>query len=115
MQASIHQELGHTEPDWRLRNACPPCTYQLEDEPRLKYSILLTLDGNNSLKRVPRSIRHKDENGKLLYLESIECQDNHTKSDTGGLYLTEAEVDEYSHEVRRRLPPADIDVSILLL
>ncbi|KXN91216.1 hypothetical protein AN958_02172 [Leucoagaricus sp. SymC.cos] len=39
---------------WQLRNACPACTYKLEGEGSLIFSLLVTLDGNDSLKRVLR-------------------------------------------------------------
>ncbi|KDQ13444.1 hypothetical protein BOTBODRAFT_95129, partial [Botryobasidium botryosum FD-172 SS1] len=43
--------LKRDDPDWRLKNSCPPCSYKCEDEPALLFERLLTVDGNNSLKR----------------------------------------------------------------
>ncbi|KAF8154048.1 hypothetical protein B0H34DRAFT_676912 [Crassisporium funariophilum] len=40
--------LGRDQADWRVQNACPPCTYKLEDEPHLQRMV--AMDGNNSLK-----------------------------------------------------------------
>ncbi|KAF6759070.1 hypothetical protein DFP72DRAFT_806955, partial [Ephemerocybe angulata] len=42
--------------DWRLENACPACTYRLEGEPELVFKMLVTMDGNDSLKRVARRL-----------------------------------------------------------
>lgn len=39
---------------WRRKNACPACTYRLKDEEKLTFSILVTMDGNDSLKRIIR-------------------------------------------------------------
>src|SRR5271170_5260616 len=50
----IQTALERDTPDWRLRNSCPACTYKLEGESPLKFSMLFTMDGNNSLKRVVR-------------------------------------------------------------
>lgn len=50
VQAALEREA----PDWRLRNACPACTYKLKGEHPLKYDMLFTMDGNNSLKRIIR-------------------------------------------------------------
>ncbi|KAJ6469111.1 hypothetical protein DFH09DRAFT_1254063 [Mycena vulgaris] len=36
---------------WRLNHACPACMYKLEGEDQLIFSILTTMDGNDSLKR----------------------------------------------------------------
>ncbi|KAG1763988.1 hypothetical protein EV702DRAFT_1051527 [Suillus placidus] len=38
-------------PNWRLLNTCPACFYKLEDEPDLGFNWLISMDGNNSLKR----------------------------------------------------------------
>ena len=37
---------------WRLRNVCPACTYRLLDEEDLIFKMLVTMDGNDSLKRI---------------------------------------------------------------
>ena len=49
--------LGHVGPDWRMKNICPPCFYQLEGETPLKFSFLCTMDGNSSLKHVADDYR----------------------------------------------------------
>lgn len=35
-----------------MKNACPACTYKLKDEPLMRFSMLIAMDGNDSLKRV---------------------------------------------------------------
>ncbi|TFK80109.1 hypothetical protein K466DRAFT_605604 [Polyporus arcularius HHB13444] len=49
--------LKQDTPAWRMRNACAPCLYVLEGEARLQYSILTTVDGNQSLKLVDSAFR----------------------------------------------------------
>lgn len=46
--------LKRDDPGWRLRHACPCCTHKLVDEPELVFDMLVTMDGNDSLKRVKR-------------------------------------------------------------
>ncbi|EIW79818.1 hypothetical protein CONPUDRAFT_74154 [Coniophora puteana RWD-64-598 SS2] len=48
----IHTALRRNSPNWRLTHVCPACMYTLKDEPELKCSMLYTMDGNDSLKRV---------------------------------------------------------------
>ncbi|KAG0698743.1 hypothetical protein DFH29DRAFT_983794 [Suillus ampliporus] len=48
--------LKHDTPNWRLLNACPPCTYKLVDEPSLQFDWFAMINGNNSLKRWASSI-----------------------------------------------------------
>ncbi|KAJ7829966.1 hypothetical protein B0H14DRAFT_2366152 [Mycena olivaceomarginata] len=47
----VQVALGRDVPDWRLKNACPACLYKLEGEPDLKFPLMATFDGNNSLSR----------------------------------------------------------------
>ncbi|KAH9847417.1 hypothetical protein C2E23DRAFT_741984 [Lenzites betulinus] len=46
--------LRRDTPDWRVKNSCPACNYELEDEPSLKYRRMFCFDGNNSLKRLAK-------------------------------------------------------------
>ncbi|KAH9846929.1 hypothetical protein C2E23DRAFT_872057 [Lenzites betulinus] len=46
--------LGRDTPDWRVKNVCPACSYELEDEVDLKFRRIFCFDGNNSLKRVAK-------------------------------------------------------------
>ena len=45
-------KLGCEDPKWEQQNVCAPCLYKTEDEPKLKFGFLSTIDGNNSLKLV---------------------------------------------------------------
>jgi hypothetical protein len=47
----LQRALSHDTPHWRLLNSCPPCFYKLHDEPALDFDWLISIDGNNSLKR----------------------------------------------------------------
>ncbi|KIJ58762.1 hypothetical protein HYDPIDRAFT_163072 [Hydnomerulius pinastri MD-312] len=85
-------------PEWRLKNACPACTYTLEDEPNLKFKMLYTMDGNDSLKRAIRQSAGGDEEGSspippptegLLPGQVLGCD----------RYLTREEVDQYAKDV----------------
>lgn len=48
----VKHALKHDAPDWRVRNACPPCTYKLEGEPSRIFNRIVAFDGNNSMKRM---------------------------------------------------------------
>ncbi|KAI0343135.1 hypothetical protein BDW22DRAFT_1329220 [Trametopsis cervina] len=48
----VYEVLGWGAPDWRVKNACRACCYELEDEPPLRFGRLIAMDGNNSLKRM---------------------------------------------------------------
>jgi Kyakuja-Dileera-Zisupton transposase/CxC1 like cysteine cluster associated with KDZ transposases len=51
VQSKLDWALGRTAEDWRLKQVCPACTYELTDEPKLHYSLLCAADGNMSLRR----------------------------------------------------------------
>jgi len=47
----LKKALGRDTDNWRMLNSCPACFYKLEDEPVLDIDWLVSIDGNNSLKR----------------------------------------------------------------
>ncbi|KAH9931189.1 hypothetical protein B0H21DRAFT_699872 [Amylocystis lapponica] len=92
-----HQVLGALGRDtlnWRVLNACPPCGYELEGEPPLKFSRMYCIDGNNSLKRLAPVGNRKAGD-----------QRNFTETD---YYLPVDFVEKYAHEVRSRQIPEKI-------
>lgn len=40
-----------------MKNVCAPCLYKTEDEPKLKFEFLSSMDGNNSLKLIDSTYR----------------------------------------------------------
>ena len=56
----IQHALGRDTPNWHLRNCCPACFYKLEDEPKQEFSCSISMDGNNSLRRMGADIRKQE-------------------------------------------------------
>ncbi|KAG6819075.1 hypothetical protein H0H93_015744, partial [Arthromyces matolae] len=52
VDARVAKFLGQDSPNYRVLHACPPCNYELQDEPSLIYRHMIAIDGNNSLKRI---------------------------------------------------------------
>ncbi|KAI6156950.1 hypothetical protein BKA82DRAFT_25914 [Pisolithus tinctorius] len=65
VEALIMEALSRTSDDWRLQHACPACTYELKDEPHLKFKILYAMDGNDSLKRILCRIAEDEDSHEL--------------------------------------------------
>ncbi|KAG6876186.1 hypothetical protein C0992_000548 [Termitomyces sp. T32_za158] len=86
----VAKELGRDGENWRVLNACPPCTYMLEDEPPLRFSRMFAIDGNNSLKRV-------------AMLGDRHVGDTRTFEDSS-YYLSSEYVDQYANEVKKSGP-----------
>lgn len=82
----LDEKLGIVDGNSRLRHICPPCFYRLEDEPNLSFSTLVSMDGNNSLKRVEASIRGHNER-----LDSREIVSHR--------WISSNEVDQFANEV----------------
>ena len=51
VETRVDRALGRDSPNWRLLHSCPSCQNRQPDEDQLEYDVLLSLDGNNSLKR----------------------------------------------------------------
>ncbi|KAG1777172.1 hypothetical protein EV702DRAFT_1045562 [Suillus placidus] len=56
----VNAIIHRNSPDWCLRNACPCCTYELQNEPAMTFRLLYAMDGNDSLKRVSRRLLGAD-------------------------------------------------------
>ncbi|KAJ7438546.1 hypothetical protein B0H11DRAFT_1935169 [Mycena galericulata] len=77
--------LGRTG-RWYMDNVCPPCLYKTVNEPKLRFSWLGTMDGNNSLKLVWDAFRA----GNPRADDRISFHDR---------WITPAEVDIFKDEV----------------
>lgn len=81
---------------WRLKHACPACTYKLEGEEKLIFDILTTMDGNDSLKRVLRRSKPgmEMEDGEAVLGPSKERVDNRDAGD--GYFISREKVDAWA-------------------
>jgi Kyakuja-Dileera-Zisupton transposase len=98
-EEQVLQYLDRDANNWRRRNACVACTYRLLDEKKLDYDMLVTMDGNDSLKRVIRrdhSVSTGRDGGETLEGVSIEREDSRTVK--GDYYLTRTEANKWSDE-----------------
>ncbi|KAJ7810267.1 hypothetical protein B0H13DRAFT_2243470 [Mycena leptocephala] len=95
----VKKALGRDAPDWRLKNGCPACTYKLEGEMKLIFEMLVTMDGNDSLKRVLTKEKGAvDENGTAKR-GGTERPDPRT-ADAGGTYfLSREKVNQFTKEL----------------
>ncbi|KAF9030670.1 hypothetical protein BDP27DRAFT_1246108 [Rhodocollybia butyracea] len=94
VDSRVARELGHDSPNYRALNSCPPCTYELEDEPPQIFSRMVAVDGNNSLKRLD-GVGKREVSDTRVFGES-------------DYYLSEEFVNLYADEVpaRPRSKPA---------
>ncbi|KAI0682682.1 hypothetical protein C8T65DRAFT_713785 [Cerioporus squamosus] len=83
----VASALARDTPNYRMLNACRPCLYRLEGEPKLKHGVLACMDGNSSLKLVDDSFR----SGEARLDERTWRTD---------LFMTPEEVDKFKDEVR---------------
>lgn len=98
MAHRVDTALSRDSLDWRLKHACPACTYHLKDEEPLKFSMLLTCDGNDSLRRVLKR-KATDEEEETLGASSELPGIHSPHMDTrmwGERYLSRAYVDEWA-------------------
>ncbi|KAF7970980.1 hypothetical protein HWV62_22471 [Athelia sp. TMB] len=86
VEQMVNVVLKRDTPHWRVRNACPPCHYELEDEVPLIPRAWYGHDGNFSLKRAADSGTVDGRQFHSSYL------------------LSRADVDVFKDEVKRRGP-----------
>ncbi|KAF8143148.1 hypothetical protein K438DRAFT_1876673 [Mycena galopus ATCC 62051] len=105
--------LGQDSFAWRLKHACPSCMYKLEGEDKLIFDILVTMDGNNSLKRVLRREKVESDgdmgtDASFAVGESKEHADSRGAGD--GYYLDREKVNEWSkHRIAEMLPMEPVE------
>jgi len=96
--------LGRDSPNWRLRHACPACTHKLDGEAPLTFDILVTMDGNDSLKRIQKRSQVVED---LVEGEESDVGESNERMDTrcvsGDYYLSRQKVDRWSREVLEKL------------
>jgi hypothetical protein len=83
----LRAALKHDAPDWRMLNSCPACFYKLEDEPALEFDWLVSIDGNNSLKRWD----------SMIYGSTRRVDSRKARSD---YWIDVDDVDKFKSEVR---------------
>ena len=100
--------LKRDTPIWRLQNACPACTYKVKGEDFLIFKMLVTMDGNDSLKRVLRrdpTPNIEDDGDTPLAKNSIEQLD---ERDAGSdYYISRAQVDRWAKALMQGLLPSE--------
>ena len=101
----VHIALERDSPDWKLSNACPPCMYVLEGEPKLKFRMLYNTDGNDSLKRIERREEAPNATNTQGPTLGASSESVDTREVETGMYLTNAQVDWWSEEtLKARFP-----------
>lgn len=99
----VRRELGRDGAYWRIQHTCPACTYKLKGEADLIFSMLLTMDGNDSLKRIlrrepaPEPTGQEKEGDEPATGASRESKDSRVAG--GDYYLTREQVDKWAKEV----------------
>lgn len=87
----ILKQLKRDAPDYRLTNTCPACSYRLQDDPDQTFEVLVTMDGNNSLKRLRRDGGSLNTDGQSVRRELPDSRQ--VQSD---YYLSREEVNRWS-------------------
>ncbi|KAJ7853472.1 hypothetical protein B0H14DRAFT_3450155 [Mycena olivaceomarginata] len=90
----VMRALGR-DSSWRLKHACPACTYKLTGEDALIFDMLVTMDGNDSLKRgaATREAAPDRRDGEPMVGKSRERVDNRDAGD--GYYTSHQRVERW--------------------
>ncbi|KAJ3524095.1 hypothetical protein NM688_g8622 [Phlebia brevispora] len=83
----VRNALGWGAADWRVKNACRACCYEVEGELPLRFSRLICMDGNSSLKRM---------------LPVGDCTASDTRVLESDYFLSKEFVNSFAHEVKHK-------------
>ncbi|KAJ7865979.1 hypothetical protein B0H13DRAFT_2670813 [Mycena leptocephala] len=99
VKARVDKAIGRDAPEWRLKNCCPTCMYKLEGEAALVFSMLVTADGDDSLKRVLHRGAHEyDDEGNPLPGKSNEQPDPRLAGAGEPYFLSRERVDRWAKD-----------------
>ncbi|KAF7366585.1 hypothetical protein MSAN_00916000 [Mycena sanguinolenta] len=101
----VNSALGRNTPNWRMKHACPACTYRLEGEDEMIFSILTTMDGNNSLKRVLRRSKTDGSEDEPTLGPSTEREDSRDGGED--YFLSREQVDRWAKDRVADILPTD--------
>ncbi|KAJ6510472.1 hypothetical protein C8R45DRAFT_1050270 [Mycena sanguinolenta] len=104
--ALVNSALGRDSPKWCLKHACPACTYKLEGEDELIFSILTTMDGNDSLKRVLRWSKTDGSEDEPTLGPSREREDSRDGGED--YFLSREQVDKWAKDWVADILPSDV-------
>ncbi|KAJ7281137.1 hypothetical protein C8J57DRAFT_1433838 [Mycena rebaudengoi] len=98
VEERVEEKLGRNTQEWHLKNRCPSCTYKLEGEAKMIFSMLTTCDGGNSLKRVLRKDRDSYDVDGNQTRGGSERPDPRTEGAGGHYYLSREKVDMWAKD-----------------
>lgn len=104
----VQTALHRTTEDYRLRHNCPSCTHKLVNEPQLEFSMLYTVDGNDSLKRIIRREHVPDvatNDGAFEPVVGVPAELTDTRIGGEEVYLTNHYVNKWSKESIAAISP----------
>ncbi|KAG1785400.1 uncharacterized protein HD556DRAFT_1435129 [Suillus plorans] len=97
VRSLVQEAIGRSAIDWNLKHACPACLYTLDVEPQLKFSLLYTMDGNDSLKRVLKRVPNEEHAEDLVSRNNPQSSELLTsQSIVDYRYLTREYVDSFT-------------------
>ncbi|KAK0435510.1 hypothetical protein EV421DRAFT_1908585 [Armillaria borealis] len=94
VELRVMRELSRSDPNWWLKNCCTTCTFKLEGEEELEFSMFGAMDGNDSLKCIP----HSKTVGTLVEGDKISSKWDDLYDGGGEYILPRVEVDRWSKE-----------------
>ncbi|KAJ7266177.1 hypothetical protein C8J57DRAFT_1436117 [Mycena rebaudengoi] len=98
VHARVTKAIGHDQENSRMKMCCPACTYKLEGKADLIFSMLVTMDGNDSLKRILRKDKHLYDDDGIQQRGANEHVDPCTESVGGTYFLSREKVDMWAKE-----------------
>ena len=114
VQSCMNIALEHNSPYWHLWHACPTCTYKLEGEAQLIFQMLVTMDGNDSLKHWDPPPTPAEGEPEPKGLQVGKSQEHPDPKKVGRDYLLVQEnIDRWAKAVLQELLP-ELEVSLII-
>lgn len=111
VKTRVDTALDRASDNWRLRNACPACTYKLHDEGDLVIKMLAAMDGNDSQKRILRReiVDLPDDDADRTPNVGPSKERPDLRKVGGDYYLSREDVDKWATASLVKLVPLVVD------
>ncbi|KIK64789.1 hypothetical protein GYMLUDRAFT_160611, partial [Collybiopsis luxurians FD-317 M1] len=95
--------LGRDTPNWRLMHSCPSCQHELKEDEDMEIRMMVSMDGNDSLKQFEHRTDPADESNAEADASGV-CERSDPREGGGDYFLSRQEVDQWEEDKWEDIP-----------
>ena len=117
VQQHVSVALHCDSPTRHIKHTCPACSYKLKDEDELLFKILVTMDGNDSLKHIIQRLPVVTPAEGEVVPEGPHVGDSRELLDSrkvgGDYFVSREKVDKWAKEALEKPEPVSFSIQMI--